>query len=90
MFGFYCLGFALIETVGMLDICFPRNITQLEWWNILPIGALGSILPFLLAIYLGKKGGQLTARHYLEEGYEFHTTDEDLLKRAREQWKLEA
>jgi hypothetical protein len=47
------------------------------------------LFTFKLSFYLGLRGGRLTAHHYLEEGYKIHTTDKNLIARAKDKWQME-
>lgn len=86
MIGLYCL---LGELIITLNIGFdsPQNDFT-EWEDFLVMG-ITFILSFGISIYLGIKGGELTARHYLEEGYECVTENKALLTRAKNKWKWE-
>ncbi|OJW50559.1 MAG: hypothetical protein BGO67_05650 [Alphaproteobacteria bacterium 41-28] len=79
-FGAYFLGLALIDTIGA---CLENLSKE-------PSGFIYSMiaLDLGLALYFGIRGGKLTARHYLEEGYEFHTKDKDLIVLAKNKWDL--
>jgi hypothetical protein len=79
VWGAYCLGIALIDTVGLVSVR-SDNLWSETWFVI--------VLTLGIGIYLGLKGGKLTARHYLEEGYEFHTKDKELLGLAKKKWGL--
>lgn len=79
MLGAYCLVLALMEIIG---IGLEEEYTILY--------AVIVMVPNLaLGIYFGIRGGTWTARHYLEEGYTFHTKDTALLALAKTNWNLE-
>ena len=79
--GVYCLAFSLIVAVtsGL------ERLVQKNSFYMLPMFVFG----LGISIYFGIRGGKLTARHYLEEGYVFHTKDKALLDRAKKKWNLE-
>ncbi len=81
VWGAYCLGYLLIGTVGITSV--PYEEFWSEVWG-------ACLISFGISIYLGSRGGKVTARHYIEEGYEFHTKDEALLALAKNKWDLEA
>jgi hypothetical protein len=94
IWGAFCLVFMLsmgiyfgLETVSSaINASNPEKPTDFEEWRTF----IFELIPFLLiSFYLGIKGGKLTARHYLEEGYEVLTKDEALLTRAKSKWDLE-
>jgi len=80
-FGIYFLVLALIDTVGA---GFENFSKEDSWFIYFVVG-----LDLALATYFGIRGGKLTARHYLEEGYVILTKDKDLLSRAQKKWNLE-
>ena len=41
-----------------------------------------------LGIYLGLKANELTAKHYLEKGWEIQNPDNDLVKMAKLRWGI--
>ncbi|MBY0500595.1 MAG: hypothetical protein K2P93_01160 [Alphaproteobacteria bacterium] len=83
MLGIYTLGFSLIAAVKLSGYVHGRPLHE-----VLP-AAWGTALFFLaIAIYFGIKGGKMTARHYLEEGYEIDTKDEAIVSMAKLKWKL--
>lgn len=83
--GWFCLVFLLIR-VYLLGILNLMNFEVIIFLLPLPILAF---LIIAFALYLGVRGGKLTARHYLEEGYECITKDEALLKQAKAKWDME-
>jgi hypothetical protein len=80
IWGAYCLAFTLIAAIELTGVP-SKEIWSEVWWI--------ALLQFLISIYLGLRGGKLTARHYLEEGYEFHTKDKDFIALAKNKWNLE-
>lgn len=55
--------------------------------GVVVFGAL-SIVIFGLAIYIGIKGNELTARKYLTRGWKFADRDSESAKRAMEKWGI--
>ena len=74
MLGWFCLVFLLVQTLS---------------FNLVAILGGSFFVRFCLSLYLGIRGGRLTARHYVEEDYVCITKDEPLLERARIKWKIE-
>ena len=88
--GFFCVAFTFVVIFGMgleQSALQESNLTIL-WQN--GFSSLAYCLLILgLSLYLGFRGGKITARHYVEEGYKCITTDEALLTRAKAKWGLE-
>lgn len=84
--GFYCVLFSFIISVEQIALSHMSNwgSSDQEFYDILSFGILLGI-----CIYFGIKGGALTARHYLEDGYSITTSDENLVKRAKAKWGIE-
>jgi hypothetical protein len=56
-----------------------------------PFSMGATYIPALvLQIYLAIKGNELTAKNYLEHGWEFAEPDSDMVRFARVQWGLSA
>lgn len=91
MFGWFCLIFILIQTlgVGLGQITLELNPEAVDLLRKGSGVAASFFLTLGLSLYLGIRGGKLTARHYVEEGYECITKDEVLLARARTKWDME-
>lgn len=91
MLGAFCLVFLLIQTlgVGLEQIIIALNEEARDLWHTNSAVKFYFLFTFFLGLYFGIRGGKLTARHYLEEGYKCVTTDEALLARARAKWELE-
>lgn len=98
--GAFCLAFLLVITIaiGHEDIRkavvqeeIRRGVIQEELsdWEKGAGTLFYSLLTLGVSLYLGFRGGKLTARHYVEEGYECVTKDETLLTRAKAKWGLE-
>lgn len=90
--GAFCLGFLLIEAManGLESITNSAfNQEELSNWEKFSAVLYYGLLDLGLGLYLGFRGGKITARHYVEEGYECITKDEALLARARTKWSLE-
>lgn len=89
--GMFCLLYLLIQTLavslGQIIIALsPENVGL--WEKGSSMGA-SFFVTFFISLYFGLRGGKLTARQYLEEGYECITKDEALLTRAKAKWGLE-
>ncbi|MBS0271539.1 MAG: hypothetical protein JSR85_02695 [Proteobacteria bacterium] len=99
IWGAFCLAFMFSNTVeiGFETINWALEPIDFEGYETLTDYALGFFLYFLtplllcfftlsVSLYLGFKGGKLTARHYIEEGYTIHTKDKSLLAFAKNKW----
>ena len=91
MLGVFCLVFLLVATmaIGFEEIGKALSQEELTDWEKNAGVIFYGLLTLGISIYLGIRGGKLTARHYVEEGYECITKDEALLARARTKWGLE-
>jgi hypothetical protein len=103
MLGAFCLVFMLSMTMYfgfdlVHDALEPDNLEDSEdlieyIFNFIAYYIdrfFNLFLIFGISLYLGIKGGKITARHYSEEGYEIHTQDKALLTRAKNKWGLES
>jgi hypothetical protein len=84
--GAFCLGYyvVMILSMGFADLMPEYN--RLEKTS---MSGCYMLITFALSIYLGLRGGKLSARHYVEEGYECVTKDGALLTLAKAKWGLE-
>lgn len=89
--GAFCLVFLLIQTlgVGIGQIVIALNQEELGDWERSAGVTVYFIMTLAFSLYFGIRGGKLSARHYLEEGYECQTKDDTLLARAKAKWNME-
>lgn len=89
--GWFCLVFMLAQTIGIGFEVIANEMRQesLKPWQQYSDIIVSVLISFFISVYLGIRGGKLTARHYEEEGYECITKDEALLARAKEKWEME-
>ena len=80
--GAFCLMLYGIWTVAL---GFEHLSEGFSWATIVGY----ALISFAFSLYFGIKGGKLTARHYLEEGYKPITKDEKLLAKVRAKWDME-
>lgn len=83
--------FSLISAmaIGLENIALALSQEELSEWDQNAVLVVEVIFFLGISLYLGIRGGKLTARHYVEEGYECITKDDALLARARTKWGLE-
>lgn len=53
-----------------------------------PVGVVTTCLFLGLCIWIAIKGNELTAKNYLERGWEFSNPDTDIVKVAKAKWGL--
>lgn len=84
--GFYCVLYSFSLAVGQIALSHMSSWggSDQVFYDILSSGILVGI-----CIYFGIRGGALTARQYLEDGYSITTSDENLVKRAKAKWSIE-
>lgn len=89
--GAFCLVFLLISTtaIGLEVIGKALSQEDLSDWEKIAEFTFYALLTLGISLYFGIRGGKITARHYVEEGYECVTKDEALLARARAKWGME-
>lgn len=89
--GAFCLIFALIDTIGVGfgQVSTMSLSEDLYSWEKNSDAVIWSLIVLAFSLYFGFRGGKLTARHYVEEGYKCITKDEGLLERARVKWGLD-
>lgn len=89
--GVFSLAFLLIATtaIGLEQIGKALSQEELGDWGKIAGAMFYFLLTSGISLYLGFRGGKITARHYVEEGYKCITTDEALLTRAKAKWDIE-
>jgi len=82
--GFFCLAYDLVLALQRIGSSLEAegDSTQYDWVGLV-------LIAFFFSLYFGIRGGRLTARHYMEEGYSLETKDKKLLALAKRKWKLE-
>jgi hypothetical protein len=82
--GAFCLVFSLIEIIGL-----GFGQVSASVWDRYSDSIVWGLTTIAFSLYFGFRGGKLTARHYVEEGYKCITKDEGLLMRAQDKWGLD-
>ncbi len=79
MLGIYTLLFDISMGISFAFVDSPTGIDS--------FGAIISAGVFIgIGIYFGIKGGELTARHYKEQGFKIDAKDKTLVALANEKW----
>ncbi|MBA3813183.1 MAG: hypothetical protein H0X26_01620 [Alphaproteobacteria bacterium] len=84
--GAYCLGWYLIMALSMGFVDINSDFSSLEKSS---TAICYLLIIFFISLYLGSRGGKLTARHYVEEGYTCVSKDDALVARAKAKWGME-
>ena len=61
---------------------------SIGWQTFHFVNKWGGMITFLLSVYFGFRGNEITARYYLKNGYKFAEPDMAIVKVAKMQWHM--